>query len=169
MKRWFVLLMIALCMSVASAGGAQIATGNIYGTVSDQQGAVLPGVNVSIVAGFFFNGAKEKFGRSPGYVGNEPASFQWNQGNFYPETGVLHPLHGLWKVEDNHTFGTNLLVNAKYAWYGWGYGFDPIGGSANNGCVEGERCVHGGRQGASAAAPGESGSEKAPSVNPGPR
>jgi hypothetical protein len=87
-------------------------------------------------SGFFFNGAKEKFGRSPGYVGNEPASFQWNQGNFYPETGVLSPLHGLWKVEDNHTFGSNLFVNAKYAWYGWGYGFDPIGGAANNGGVD---------------------------------
>ena len=88
------------------------------------------------VSGFFFNGAKEKFGRSPGYVGNEPASFQWNQGNFYPETGVLSPLHGLWKVEDNHTFGSNLFVTGKYAWYGWGYGFDPIGGAGNNGGVD---------------------------------
>ena len=50
MKRWFVLLMVALCMSVASASGAQIAGGNIYGTVSDQQGGVLPGVTVSVVA-----------------------------------------------------------------------------------------------------------------------
>jgi hypothetical protein len=88
------------------------------------------------VSGFYFNGAKEKFGRTPGVVGNEPASFQWNQGNFFPEEGVLHPLHGLWKVEDNHTFGSNLFVNAKYAWYGWGYGFDPIGGAANNGGVD---------------------------------
>ena len=87
-------------------------------------------------SGFYFNGAKEKFGRSPGVTGNEPASFQWNQGNFYPETGLLHPLHGLWKVEDNHTFGSNLFVNAKYAYYGWGYGFDPIGGAGNNGGVD---------------------------------
>src|ERR1700704_4061294 len=50
MKRWFVLLMVALCLGVASTGGAQIATGNIYGTVSDQQGGVLPGVTVSVVA-----------------------------------------------------------------------------------------------------------------------
>jgi hypothetical protein len=88
------------------------------------------------VSGFYFNGAKEKFGRNPGYVANEPASFTWNQGNFYPETGLLHPLHGLWKVEDNHTFGSNLFVNAKYAWYGWGYGFDPIGGASNSGGVD---------------------------------
>ena len=88
------------------------------------------------VSGFYFNGAKEKFGRNPGYVANEPASFTWNQGNFYPEEGLLHPLHGLWKVEDNHTFGSNLFVNGKYAWYGWGYGFDPIGGAANPGAVD---------------------------------
>ena len=87
-------------------------------------------------SGFFFNGAKQKFGRSPGYVGNEPTSFLWNQGNFYPEKGALSPLHGLWKVEDNHTFGSNLFVNAKYAYYGWGYGFDPIGGAGNNGGVD---------------------------------
>jgi carboxypeptidase family protein/TonB-dependent receptor-like protein len=88
------------------------------------------------VSGFYFNGAKEKFGRNPGYVANEPASFTWNQGNFYPEEGILHPLHGLWKVEDNHTFGSNLFVNGKYAWYGWGYGFDPIGGASNAGAVD---------------------------------
>jgi hypothetical protein len=88
------------------------------------------------VSGFYFNGAKEKFGRAVGYVANEPASFQWNQGNFYPEEGVLHPLHGLWKVEDNHTFGSNLFVTGKYAWYGWGYGFDPIGGAGNPGSVD---------------------------------
>jgi Carboxypeptidase regulatory-like domain/TonB-dependent Receptor Plug Domain len=88
------------------------------------------------VSGFYFNGAKEKFGRSPGFPVTEPNSFLWNQGNFYPEEGVLHPLHGLWKVEDNHTFGSNLFVNAKYAWYGWGYGFDPIGGADKTGGVD---------------------------------
>jgi hypothetical protein len=88
------------------------------------------------VSGFFFNGAKEKFGRAPGQVSNEPTSFLWNQGNFYPETGVLHPLHGLWKLEDNHTFGSSLFVTGKYAWYGWGYGFDPIGGAATSGGID---------------------------------
>ena len=39
MKRWFVLLIAALCLGVASAAGAQIAAGNIYGTVADQQAA----------------------------------------------------------------------------------------------------------------------------------
>src|SRR5258705_5998374 len=50
MKRWYVLLMVALCLGAPSASGAQIASGNIYGTVSDQQGGVLPGVTVSVVA-----------------------------------------------------------------------------------------------------------------------
>jgi hypothetical protein len=87
-------------------------------------------------SGFYFNGAKEKFGRSPGLAGTEPTSILWNQGNFYPEEGLLHPLHGLWKVEDNHTFGSNLFITGKYAWYGWGYGFDPIGGTATSGGVD---------------------------------
>jgi hypothetical protein len=81
------------------------------------------------VSFFYFNGAKEKFGRSPGQAANEDDSFLWNQGNFYPEDGFLHPLHGLWKAEDNHVFGPNLFVTAKYAWYGWGYGFAPRGGT----------------------------------------
>src|SRR5882672_6061915 len=36
------------------------------------------------VSFFYFNGAKEKFGRSPGVVSNEADSFLWNQGNLYP-------------------------------------------------------------------------------------
>ena len=84
---------------------------------------------------FYFNGAKEKLGRSPGQAGTEDDSFLWNQGNFYPESGVLHPLHGLWKVEDNHSFGPNLFVSGKYAWYGWGYGFAPRGGADQDGAI----------------------------------
>ncbi|PYQ03934.1 MAG: hypothetical protein DMF82_11965 [Acidobacteria bacterium] len=75
---------------------------------------------------FWFNGAKVKIGRDPGVVTNEPESFLWNQGNFYPEEGCGLPcgLHGLWKAEWNHTFGPNFNLNGKYAYYGWGYGFD---------------------------------------------
>jgi len=87
------------------------------------------------VSGFYFNGAKEKFGRSPGQAGTEDDSFLWNQGNFYPEDGFLHPLHGLWKIEDNHVFGPNLYVSGKYAWYGWGYGFAPRGGTDKDGGI----------------------------------
>ena len=88
------------------------------------------------VSFFYFNGAKEKLGRSPGQASNEDDSFLWNQGNFYPLSGVLHPLHGLWKFEDNHVFASNLFVNAKYAWYGWGYGFAPRGGADKDGTVD---------------------------------
>jgi hypothetical protein len=87
------------------------------------------------ISGFYFNGAKEKLGRSPGQAANEADSFLWNQGNFYPETGALHPLHGLWKVEDNHVFGPSLFVNGKYAYYGWGYGFAPRGGADQDGSI----------------------------------
>jgi hypothetical protein len=87
------------------------------------------------VSFFYFNGAKEKFGRSPGQAGTEDDSFLWNQGNFYPESGVLHPLHGLWKFEDNHSFGSNLFVSGKYAWFGWGYGFAPRGGADQDGGI----------------------------------
>ena len=88
------------------------------------------------VSFFYFNGAKEKLGRSPGQASNEDDSFLWNQGNFYPESGALSPLHGLWKWEDNHVFGSNLFVNAKYAWYGWGYGFSPRGGTDKDGTID---------------------------------
>lgn len=90
------------------------------------------------VSFFFFNGAKQKFGRSPGFAGNEPDNFLWNQGNFYPEENCKLPcgMHGLFKVEDNHIFSSNFFMNAKYAYYGWGYGFDPRGGNDKSGGVD---------------------------------
>ena len=45
-------------------------------------------------------------------------------------------LHGLWKVEGNHIFGPNFFLNAKYAYYGWGYGFAPIGRRDQDGGVD---------------------------------
>jgi Carboxypeptidase regulatory-like domain/TonB-dependent Receptor Plug Domain len=79
-----------------------------------------------MISVFWFNGAKIKLGRDPGVVTNEPTSFLWAQGNFYPESdcGVPCGLHGLYKAEWNHTFGPNFNLNAKYAYFGWGYGFD---------------------------------------------
>ena len=91
-----------------------------------------------MVSLFWFDGAKVKLGRDPGLVGDPDTSFLWNQGNFYPEEGCGVPcgLHGLWKAEWNHTFSPNFFMNAKYAYYGWGYGFAPIGGADQQGGVD---------------------------------
>ena len=91
-----------------------------------------------MVSLFWFDGAKVKLGRDPGLVGDPDTSFLWNQGNFYPEEGCGIPcgLHGLWKAEWNHTFSPNFFMNAKYAYYGWGYGFAPIGGADQQGGVD---------------------------------
>jgi len=43
-------VLLAIALFGASTGSAQIRSGNIYGTVLDQQGAALPGVNVSAVS-----------------------------------------------------------------------------------------------------------------------
>ena len=85
-----------------------------------------------MVSLFFFNGAKEKFGRDPGYETSNAAL--WNQGNFYADTscGLPCSAHGLWKLEENHTFNSNFFINAKYAFYNWGYGFDPQNGGSND-------------------------------------
>lgn len=87
---------------------------------------------------FWFSGAKVKLGRSPGYATNEADSFLWNQGNFYPQSdcGVPCGIHGLWKAEWNHTFSPSFFLNGKYAYYGWGYGFAPRGGTDLNGGVD---------------------------------
>jgi hypothetical protein len=83
------------------------------------------------VSFFFFNGAKEKFGRSLGAAGNEPDSVLANQVNAYADSGCGLPcgMHGLFKIEDNHVFSPNFYMNAKYAFYNWGYGFLPRGGA----------------------------------------
>jgi hypothetical protein len=47
MKRILALLGVALAL--AGTASAQIASGNVYGTAKDQQGAAMPGVNVTIV------------------------------------------------------------------------------------------------------------------------
>jgi hypothetical protein len=47
MKKVFVLA-LALTFALAGVASAQIATGNVYGTVKDESGAVTPGVNVAL-------------------------------------------------------------------------------------------------------------------------
>src|SRR5262249_4492907 len=74
----------------------------------------------------YFNGEKIKEGR-PGYGSlfalQEPDSALWNQANTYPGGP-----HGLIKVEDNHVFSPNFVLNVKYGYYGSGFSFAPRGG-----------------------------------------
>ena len=78
---------------------------------------------------FYFLGAKEKFGRAVGFVGNEPDTFLWNQGGYYPDSGP----HGLVKAELNHTFSPSFFANLKYAYYGTGFSLSPRGGDVSGG------------------------------------
>src|SRR5262245_19441157 len=50
MTRVLCLTLALLTSALAPGASAQIATGNIYGTVADQQGGVLPGVDVTLTA-----------------------------------------------------------------------------------------------------------------------
>jgi hypothetical protein len=47
----FLYLALGLLLAAAPAF-AQVSTGNIYGTVTDEQGAVLPGVTVTLAGDF---------------------------------------------------------------------------------------------------------------------
>jgi len=81
-----------------------------------------------MVSLFYFLGAKEKYGRSPGVEGVEPDSFLWDQGGEYKNR-----FHGLFKGEVNHIFSPNFFVNVKGAYYGTGFGFTPRGGADKDG------------------------------------
>jgi len=77
----------------------------------------------------FFNGAKLKFGRDPGYAGQSETL--WNQGNFYAEEACGLPcgLHGLWKAQWDRAFSPSFFLSSKFAFYNWGYGFDSTTGA----------------------------------------
>jgi hypothetical protein len=82
----------------------------------------------TMVSGFWFDGKKEKFGRSPGVTSftglNETADILWNQGNLYED----NPWHGFWKVQVDQTFSPNFFVSAKAAYYNTGFGLIAAGG-----------------------------------------
>jgi hypothetical protein len=66
-----------------------------------------------MVSALWFLGAKSKYGRAPGACAGcvEPLEATWNQDNSFPD----NPFHGLFKIEDNHVFSANFVLNAKYA------------------------------------------------------
>ncbi len=72
----------------------------------------------TMVSAFFFDGKKEKIGRSPNSGLNEPASFLWDQTNAYEENRP----HGLWKLEVAQTLSPSFFVSAKAAYYNTGFG-----------------------------------------------
>jgi hypothetical protein len=72
----------------------------------------------TMVSAFFFDGKKEKFGRSPGSGLNEPATFLWDQTNAYEEGRP----NGLWKLEVAQTFSPSFFMSAKAAYYNTGFG-----------------------------------------------
>jgi carboxypeptidase family protein/TonB-dependent receptor-like protein len=74
----------------------------------------------------YFDGFKIKEGRSPGVTGIQfdAPTATYHQDNAYTDT----PLHGLWKIADDHVFGSKLFVSGLYAYYNTGFILDPIGG-----------------------------------------
>ena len=77
-----------------------------------------------MVSFLYFDGLKIKDGRSPGVSGIlfDAPTATYHQDNAYTD----FPLHGLWKVGEDRTFGTNLFVSANYGYYNTGFVLDPI-------------------------------------------
>jgi hypothetical protein len=79
-----------------------------------------------MVSFLFFDGFKIKDGRSPGVTGIlfDAPTATFHQDNAYTD----FPLHGLWKVGDDRTFGSNLFLSMNYGYYNTGFVLDPMGG-----------------------------------------
>lgn len=83
----------------------------------------------TMVSAFWFNGMKQKFGRSPGSGLNEADSYLWNQDNAYEDkVGGPNRPPGLWKIAIDHTFSPNFFMSAKGAYYNTGFTLTPRGG-----------------------------------------
>lgn len=79
-----------------------------------------------MISFLYFDGFKIKEGRSPGVSGIlfDAPTATYHQDNAYTD----FPLHGLWKIGEDRTFGNNLFVSANYGYYNTGFILDPIGG-----------------------------------------
>lgn len=104
-----------------SYGVQDIWTNNLYGNKDDtllQNYAAK--LNIQILPenrfeAFIHVGGKEKFGRSSGY--SFPLGYH-QLSKYYFGTPII-------KVEDEHMFGDNFMLSAKYAWSGGGFQFLP--------------------------------------------
>src|SRR6266705_2750617 len=74
----------------------------------------------------YFDGFKIKNGRSPATAGIlfDALTATYHQDNAYTD----FPLHGLWKIADDHVFGPKMMVSGRFAYYNNGFVLDPIGG-----------------------------------------
>ncbi len=79
-----------------------------------------------MVSFLYFDGFKIKDGRSPGVTGIlfDAPTATFHQDNAYTD----FPLHGLWKIGDDRTFGNNLFLSMNYGYYNTGFILDPVGG-----------------------------------------
>lgn len=77
-----------------------------------------------LVSFLWFNGDKEKYGRSTGFGGIEARTATWNQGGFFGDSWPK----GLWKIQNDRAFSSRYFMSAKYAYYNTGFTLDPIGG-----------------------------------------
>jgi hypothetical protein len=79
-----------------------------------------------MISFLYFDGFKIKNGRSPGTAGilYDAVTATYHQDNAYTD----FPLHGLWKIADDHVFGPKMMVSARFAYYNTGFILDPIGG-----------------------------------------
>jgi len=71
----------------------------------------------------YFNGAKQKFGRASG-------SLEQSDDHLYNQGGTKRDgwIDGLSKIEWDHIFSPNFVMNAKYAYYNTGFILTPRGG-----------------------------------------
>jgi hypothetical protein len=76
-----------------------------------------------MVSAFWFLGEKTKTGRASVAGYNQLDGTLWDQGGSYP----AEP-HGLSKLEWNHIFGPQFLLNAKGSYYSTGFALEPQGG-----------------------------------------
>jgi len=117
----------------------------LNGTPDDTK---LPSINAKLnwqatsntmVSAFYFDSAKEKFGRSPGTGYSEQDGILWNQGGVASADGFPT---GLAKLEINHTFSPSFFMSVKVAHFDTGFGllargdkaksftYDDVGGTA---------------------------------------
>jgi hypothetical protein len=79
-----------------------------------------------MISFLYFDGFKIKDGRSPGISGIlfDAPTATYHQDNAYSDSR----LHGLWKIADDRTFGSNMFLSAKVAYFNTGFILAPEGG-----------------------------------------